>query len=37
MRAMPDVLKLRWVSTQEADSYLQSVADDKQLAREVEL
>ena len=37
MRAVPGVLKLRWVSSLEADQYLERVANDQQLARDVEL
>ena len=37
MQIAPNMLKLRWVSTQEAEDYLESVANDRQLAREVEL
>ena len=37
MRISPDLLKLRWVNTQEADEYLERVATDDQLAHDHEI
>ena len=37
MKAVPGILKLRWVNTREAEEYLESVANDQQLARDVEI